>query len=343
MAPITAQNWQGKISNRVQMGGIETSVLDNGAGRGSRIAWINTGTGLRYKILLDRGMDIAEAFFNHYNLSWISHLGVTTPQPFSDKGIDWLRNFTGGLLTTCGLTHVGGPEDDDFGSRGLHGHIANLPAEIISIEQPDPLAGIFDFSITGIIRETRPFGPSLELHRTISGTLGQPELRIRDKVVNRGNTPSPHMLLYHFNFGWPLVDEGTQLLWEGDWTTRKGDKNGVLFREDNDFKTCPAPLPAHDGSGEEVAFIDAQADANGDCSCGLYNPALHLKATLHFQKSQLPWLTNWQHWGNGEYVTGLEPGTHPPIGQSQARADGSLLFIEPGESRLYELRLEVTG
>ena len=93
-----------KVGNVAQMGGIETSVLDNGLGRGSRIAWINTGTGLRYKVLLDRAMDVADAFYNQYSLAWLSHAGVSPPDRFSDQGIGWLRNFGGGLVTTCGLS-----------------------------------------------------------------------------------------------------------------------------------------------------------------------------------------------------------------------------------------------
>lgn len=337
---LTDLKWEDKISNPSQMGGIETYVIDNGPGRGTRIAWINTGSGFRYKVVIDRGLDIADAFYNQYNLSWISHLGITPPQPFSAKGIDWLRTFGGGLLTTCGLSHVGGPESDEFGERGLHGHISNIPAELVNISQPDPLTGKLDFSITGIMRETKPFGPSLELHRTISGTLGSPMLRIQDKVINRGNTPAPHMLLYHFNFGWPLIDEGTELKWEGDWTTRNGDRNGIIFKEGNSFKKAPAPLPSHNGSGEEVAFIDVVHN-NGKSSCGLFNPHLQFGVTIRFNKSELPWLTNWQHWGKNEYVTGLEPGTHPPIGQAAARANGTLIEIQPGESRSYDLQVEI--
>ncbi len=337
---LTDLKWEDKISNPSQMGGIETYVIDNGPGRGTRIAWINTGSGFRYKVVIDRGLDIADAFYNQYNLSWISHLGITPPQPFSAKGIDWLRTFGGGLLTTCGLSHVGGPESDEYGERGLHGHISNIPAELVNISQPDPLTGKLDFSITGIMRETKPFGPSLELHRTISGTLGSPMLRIQDKVINRGNTPAPHMLLYHFNFGWPLIDEGTELKWEGDWTTRNGDRNGIIFKEGNSFKKAPAPLPSHNGSGEEVAFIDVVHN-NGKSSCGLFNPHLQFGVTIRFNKSELPWLTNWQHWGKNEYVTGLEPGTHPPIGQAAARANGTLIEIQPGESRSYDLQVEI--
>lgn len=336
-----SQPWTHKIGNPAQVGGIETSILDNGLGRGTRIAWINTGTGLRYKVVIDRAMDIADAFYNQHSLAWLSHLGVTPPQALSDKGIDWLKTFGGGLVTTCGLSHIGGPETDNFGTRGLHGSISNVPAEIESIIQPDPLAGKLEMSITGVIRETRIFGPNLELRRTISGKLGEPTLKIHDEVINRGNTTVPHMLLYHFNFGWPLVDEGTEIIWEGGWQSRDGDPNNPIFREGNDFRRCPAPLEAHSGSGEEAAFIDIAADSNGLCHCGLRNEKLGLEVSLRFPKSQLPWLTNWQHWGKGEYVTGIEPGTNPPIGQAKAREQNTLLFLAPNECRSYDLELSV--
>ena len=333
--------WKDKVSNPAQLGGIETAVLDNGAGRGVRIAWINTGTGLRYKVVLDRAMDIAEAFYNQHSLAWLSHSGVTAPQPFTEPGINWLRTFGGGLLTTCGLSHVGGPEQDQYGERGLHGYISNIPAEIESIVQPDPASGQLAFSITGRMHETTVFGPSLVLKRTISGTLGQPVIRIHDEVTNRANTPAPHMLLYHVNFGWPLADEGAKLIWQGEWQARPGGINGDMFREGNDFRTCPAPLDAHSGTGEAVAFIDPTPDDAGQCSAGLYNEKLGFAVALRFQKEQLPWLTNWQHWGRGEYVTGVEPGTHPPIGQAKAREEQSLIFLEPGERRSYDLDIDV--
>jgi hypothetical protein len=338
---LSPQPWQNKVTNAAQIGGIETAVLDNGTGRGTRVAWINTGTGLRYKVVLDRAMDIFDAFFNQHSLTWLSQTGITTPEPFSDRGADWLRTFGGGLLTTCGLSHVGGPEQDAHGERGLHGQISNSPAEIESIIQPDLLTGKLDMSITGRMKETKIFGPSLELKRTLSGVLGQPIIRIHDEVTNRGNTIVPHMLLYHFNFGWPLVDKGTRFVWRGNWQAREGGINDQIFRDGYDFKTCPNPLDSHSGSGEAVAFIDVAHDGMGECTVGLYNAKLGLAVSMRFQKEQLPWLTNWQHWGKGEYVTGLEPGTHPPIGQARAREQNTLLFLEPGQTRTYDLELEV--
>jgi len=73
----------------------------------------------------------------------------------------------------------------------------------------------------------------------------------------------------------------------------------------------------------------------------LHNERLGLAVVMRFNKAQLPWLTNWQHWGEGEYVTGLEPGTNPPIGQAKARKDKTLVFLAPGEKRIYDLEIEV--
>lgn len=337
------QSWIEKVSNAAQLGGIETSVLDNGLGRGTRIAWINTGTGLRYKVVLDRAMDIAEAFYNQYSLAWLSHSGVTAAQPFSDKGINWLRTFGGGLLTTCGLSHAGGPESDEYGDRGLHGNISNTPAEIESIMQPDISIGKMEMSVTGRMRETQALGPSLELKRTISGKLGEAKIYIKDEVTNKGNAAAPHMLLYHCNFGWPLVDEGTDILWDGKWKPRDGDiETNRIFGKSNNFRKCPGPIDEHSGRGEEAAFIDINTNEEGKCNCGLYNSQLGIAVIIRFYKKQLPWLINWQHWGKHEYVTGLEPATNPPIGQAKARKQHELILLEPGETKTYDLEFEIT-
>ena len=78
------------------------------------------------------------------------------------------------------------------------------------------------------------------------------------------------------------------------------------------------------------------------CNCGLYNPKIGLKVELIFQKNQLPTLTNWQHWGKNEYVTGLEPGTNYPIGQAKARENKELILLNPSESRSFNLELKVS-
>jgi hypothetical protein len=332
-------NWSGKISNHQQLGGIETSVLNDGNGRGVRVAWINTGSGLRFKLILDRGMDIAEAFFNEHSLTWLSHNSVAPPDPTTSSGMNWLRSFSGGLLNTCGLSHIGGPEKNRYGDFGLHDRINHCVAEIQSIKQPDVFIGDDEFSIMGRMKQSIVFGHHFELKRKISLKLGEPGFHIHDEVANQGNQSIPHMLLYHINFGWPLIDEGTLLNWNGKWNAREPDD--FIFQEANDFKTCKVPIERHSGAGESVAFIDMDADENGKCSYEVNNPKLPFRLQVNYNKHQLPCLTNWQHWGMNEYVTALEPGTNFPVGQSQAQKDGNLIFLEPGETRKYDLEFKI--
>ena len=129
------------------------------------------------------------------------------------------------------------------------------------------------------------------------------------------------------------------IIWKGDWKPREGNSNKI-FRQGNNFYKCQPPLDDHNGSGEEAAFIDIATDNLGFCTCGIHNPSIELAVFLKFQKKQLPWLTNWQHWGINEYVTGLEPGTNPPIGQAKARENKELIFIQPGETKSYTLEID---
>ncbi|MEX0779045.1 MAG: aldose 1-epimerase family protein [Balneolales bacterium] len=337
---IHSGQWKNKVANHNQLGGIETSVIDDGNGRGTRIAWINTGSGLRFKVVIDRGLDIADAFYNQHNLAWISHLGITPPNPAAVAGANWLNSFGGGLITTCGLTHVGGPEKDEYGERGQHDRISHSPAALESIIQPDLKEGKLEMSLTGKMIQSTTFGPHLELKRRISAKLGSPVITIHDEVTNLGNTIAPHMLLYHCNFGWPLIDEGSEISWNGELHVPNDDSRKV-FNQERDYKKCLPPIDDHNGTGEAVGFIDIASNTEGICECSVVNKAIELGVNLKFKKEQFPWLTNWQHWGKDEYVMALEPGTHPPIGQSAARNDNTLIMIEPGDSKTYELELTV--
>src|SRR5699024_6893738 len=137
--------------------------------------------GLRFKIVLDRAMDIADAFCNAHSLAWLRHAGISRPNPAAGQGTTWLDSVGGGLLTTCGLTHVGGPEEDQYGKRGLHDRISHASAAIESIQQPDLSSDQPKVSITGSVLQSSVFGHHLELKRTISAELGRSVVHIHDE------------------------------------------------------------------------------------------------------------------------------------------------------------------
>lgn len=184
MARQKAYPWEGKIVHHSAVGGIETSVTDDGPGRGNRVAWVNTGSGLRFKVVIDRGLDIVDAFYNEHSLAWLSHGGITGPQPHANSGIEWLYSFAGGLVTTCGLTHVGGPNEDAPMNRGLHDRVSNLRGAVESIIQPDPVEGRLEMSIMGVVKHSMVFGPNLEMraHDCVHLRLaGDPDSRRGDQ------------------------------------------------------------------------------------------------------------------------------------------------------------------
>ena len=105
-------------------------------GRGIRIADVDNGSGLRFAVLLDRGMDIGDASFNGVPFAYQSPVGMVHPPYFEPDGYRWLRSFGGGLMTGCGLRNVGNPEVEEgmcvTGPQGLHGRLSNTPAEDIA-------------------------------------------------------------------------------------------------------------------------------------------------------------------------------------------------------------------
>jgi len=324
-----------RFINPAQVAGIETSVVDDGPGRGVRIAWVNTGSPLRYKVLIDRGLDIAEAFYGAISLTFLSGTGPTAPTRALDAGLDWLKGFYGGLLCSCGPGHVGAPETVDGVDHGLHGTHSNTPAELEIICRPDPAAGIETMSLTGRVSAARMFGPNVELRRTIRSTLGDPAIHVHDVFTNRGNAPARHCWLLHVNFGWPLLDAGARLVYRGRVVPRAGSE--TWFADSARYKVARRPVKAHRGAGEDVAFVDPPADRAGACHVGIVNRKLEIGLEMTFPKENFPRLVNWQHFGaGGEYVVGLEPVSGGMAGCGVPAGE-----LAPGGTRTYGCTLRV--
>jgi len=69
--------------------------------------------------------------------------------------------------------------------------------------------------------------------------------------------------------------------------------------------------------------------------------AISLSLRLQWDATTLPELVQWYMPGQGEHVLGLEPANCRVEGRAAERARGSLVILEPGESRRYTLSLEV--
>ena len=215
---MTAQQLKPYIGTMKQLAGVRTSVLDDGRGRGVRVADLDNSSGLSFQVLLDRGMDIGRATFKGIPLSYLAPVGIVHPAYYEPDGLRWLRSFGGGLLTGCGLSTVGTPAAEVGmrvdGPLGLHGRLSNTPAENLSVSE-DWEDSQYRLKISGLLREASFFAENLECIRTISTAFGSNGITLTDRITNRGVRPAPLMLLYHINTGFPLLGANAVLSAKG--------------------------------------------------------------------------------------------------------------------------------
>jgi hypothetical protein len=323
------------IGDLSQIAGIRLGQWTDGTERGLRVADFSTGSGLAFSVLLDRGMDIGPASYKGMPLAWVSPTGWSHPMYYDPQGIEWLRTFGAGLLTGCGLTYLGAPDDDNGESLGLHGRLSHLPAQRLRVEeawQGDECS----FWIEGEMRQARALGENLRLKRRIEVELGGNRIAIRDLVENLGVAESPLMLLYHINLGFPFLDETSELVAEPHLVEPRDSAAEPGLQEWMRFQK-PEP-----GYVEQVFYHDLPVDKDGWASVQLLNRSRKLGLCVRFQKASLPNLVQWKMMGQSNYVLGIEPANCRVGGRSQERARGTLQFLQPGEQREFQVEIEVS-
>jgi hypothetical protein len=317
-----------------QVAGIRMMTLADGAEQGVRIADVRTGSGLRFQVTLDRGMDLSVAEYRGIPLAFRSPAGDVHPSRFEPSGLGWLRTFAGGLMTGCGMTYVGSPCTDGGADLGLHGRLSHLQATDVAAshrwEGDDCM-----LTLSGSLRECTMFGENILLRRSIETWLGRSLITIRDAVRNEGQGRSPLMMLYHINAGWPLVDAGARLLTSAARTTPRDPAAAAGLA---DARLCSSPVP---GFAEQVFYHDCAADEQGYSAALLRNRALSLGLFVRFRQKELRRLVEWKMMAEGTYVMGIEPANCGVGGRESERSAGTLEFLDPGEERHFEVQIGV--
>lgn len=296
---------------------------------GRRLIDVYNSSGLTFTLLPDRGLDIWTAQYRGMPLTWISAGSPHRP----DHGSPWLRQFNGGLLTTCGLQHSGPPEvDDETGEeRDVHGHYTRLPADVLRRR------GRWDgetyvMELEGRVAQSRLFGEQLVLERTYRITLGEPALEIVDVITNLSDVPAPFMLLYHINLGYPLVRDGS-------WFDVAAAET---MPRDEAARAGVDAWQAYSGARAEYAeqvFYHRVLTDGGRAGAMLSNGDVGLLLT--WATDRAPYLSQWKNVRKGMYVSGIEPGNCVPEGRNAARDGGRLVSLAPGEAHRFVNRLDV--
>ncbi|MFA0751150.1 MAG: hypothetical protein SLRJCFUN_001553 [Candidatus Fervidibacter sp.] len=344
MALLYGQQWtKEELLKRVgdigQLCGAKVYELLDGPARGVVGVDVWTGGGLTFTVLASRGMDIGMARYRGFALAWRSPTTEIHPAFYEPERYGWLRGFHGGLLTTCGLMHAGHPIDDEGVHYGLHGRASYTPASNLKVDGYWEGDDYF-IVIEGRIREGAVFSPVLELHRRISVKLGENRLFIRDTVTNIGFQPSPLMLLYHINLGFPILSEHSELVLPSKKVQpRDPDAEAGV----NEYMRFSPPQP---NFREQVFFHELVGNRDGStCAAVINRTLMHgegLGVYVRWNLNELPYFVQWKMMGEGIYVVGIEPTNAPlQFTRTEMRQQGLLPILQPGEQKVFNLEIGV--
>ena len=325
--PGLGEGWS--VAKRTLRGGLQEGV---------DLIEVDTGQ-MRVSILPTRGMGIWRAQRPDGSLlGWQSPVhGPVHPKfvPLTEpSGLGWLEGFDE-LVVRCGLESNGEPVFDENGrlQYPLHGRIANRPAQHVSVLLDDSAGTI---TVRGVVEETRFHFQKLQLVASVTMAVGSTSFTLEDEVKNVGGTPAGMQMLYHINFGEPMIGDGAQLVAP---VREIAPQKPISAAAVQSWQTYG---PSQAGSEEQVFFFDLLSDKNHQTQVLLKPADGHTGAALRFNTEQLPSYTVWKNMvaSADGYVTGLEPGTNMPNSRLFEKEQGRVVELAAGETWSTQLAVD---
>ncbi len=310
-----------RVTQRRLRGGLQEGVdevrVDNGL--------------FSFSVLPTRGMSIWKAWHGERTIGWKSPVSgpvhpqfVATAEP---SGLGWLDGFDE-LLVRCGLESNGAPEFDPETGRviyPLHGRIGNKPAHRVSVSI-DGETG--ETVVAGQVDECRFHFLKLRLHTEVRTRPGELGFRVVDVIENLSASPAEAQMLYHVNFGVPLLDAGSRVLAPAKVVVPRNARAAEGIKSWDSYRGEEAAF------AEQVYFLELLADPQGMTQTLLKNAHGTAGVSLHYKVRELPCFTVWKNTtavADG-YVTGLEPGTNYPNPRTFEGQQGRVAKL-PGKGR----------
>lgn len=315
------------VSSMSQIAGARVFEHIEGKAAGVKAVEVNAGMGLTFTILLDRGMDIGDAYYKGIPIALRSKVGVVAPTYFENQGHQWLRNFFGGLLTTCGLIQVGEPCEDEGVYHGLHGRISHTPAEKYWVDEYWD-GDDYVIKVTGKMREAIIYDENLTLTREIKCICGQKKIYIKDIVQNEGYKESPFMIMYHINEPFPIVSENSRLYSSATKVEPQQEWAG-------DYTRMSKPIPGH----RYETFVHTMPKDRDRVYYAIINEELKLGVYLGYDPKALPVGNQWKMLGQQDYAVAMEPSNTYNVGIAESRKQGWLPKLKAQEKA--EINLEI--
>lgn len=322
------------MGNNYQVGGTRHYRLCGGKADGTRCIDVKTGSGFEYTVVCDRGMDISLASFAGTNLVYLTQNMESHPSFYDPAGDEWLKTFSGGLLTTCGPTNIGNPCEDAGESLGQHGVWSALPAYQVC-DLTDYEEGTIE--IRGKLFDGETFGHQIAIDRRITSEFGKSYVVIDDVIRNEGGAKVPLNVLYHINFGFPFLDEtveihipSTKCVGYDAYSTERISENTRMQPPSGD-SVEKNYLHSFEGKEKVTAWVHNKNIGDG------------LLVYITFDPKLLPYVTQWIYENVREYVLAIEPANVPCMTRKELREKNMLPMINPGESVQFKVEIGVVS
>ena len=302
-----------------QLYGVRALTLADGRARGCALWEAETGGGLTVDVLPDCGLDLGRLRYRGVNVSFLAKNGYVGPWGYSLD--EFGRNFSGGMMYTCGLMSTGMPSQDEGGRHAPHGRIHYISSEDrfcrVDEEKGELVMG-------GRLREAQLFGYAMQVDRTIRMPIGGSRIDIEDVITNTTPNETEYTVLYHCNFGYPFLSEDLRMILpEGTRTTPRTPRAAEGM---DSFCSFTQP---QDEFEEQVYFHNLPAD---EPVVRLENRALGMGARVEFDKAVTPVVAQWKSMASTDYALGIEPTNSFILGRSAERENGTLARLGGFES-----------
>lgn len=333
---IEQGNWQ-IDSQKLNIPGarfsIEQKVLHGGKQEGSKVITL-TSPGLTIALSPTRGMDLLHVNGSGVRLGWDSPVtDVVNPAYInleSRGGLGWLDGFNE-MVVRCGYEWTGHPGVENGTLYTLHGRAGNTPASKVVVEISEKAP--YEVRIRGLLKENTFKKSNLETWTELRYVPGAQSFTLHDRLTNRADYPRDYQIIYHSNFGTPILGEGATFSAPIKQISPFNDyaKAGL-----KGWHTYQGPTKDFD---EMVFNIVPLADAQGKTLAMLNNKQGDRGVAIGFDTHQLPVLTLWKNTDTERqgYVTGIEPGTSYAYPVKIEREQGRIKQLQPGQSTDFEL------
>lgn len=317
-------NFEKYIANNNQLFGVREFTLNECSSQ--KFLYVYNASGLSLLINKSRNNDISELKVKGKNISFLSSVDYSYPSRQIDSS-EFLDLFTAGFLTTAGLINIGSESKFKGKKYTLHGNISRFPVRKSSIlEENDEIV------IKSETHEVVALTYDLVLFREIRINKFKNIIQIKDKVKNLGQKREIHNILYHFNFGYPFIDENTEL----KINSYKVRGRTPIAQKDEEINNClklSEPLENY----EERCFYHYFDEKP---KIEVINKELNLIMNMEFSEKTLTNFVEWKMMSKNNYVLGLEPCSSEIDGIEKLAKENKLKYLNPNEEKEYEIKIE---